>query len=178
MHVPVEMSMVHEAQQVQKTDAGPATVSEGVYDLCIICVSAGLSVWLSNHLSSIYLIHHMFCTWLMSNSVLWSPNKKIWLFGKDSDARKDRGQEERRVADEMVGWHHWLSGHEFEKSLENSTGQGSLVCCSPWGHKGLDTIWRLNKRVLNAEQMLLWGLRSSLESGMRTMKSEAFSVQE
>jgi len=44
MHVPVEMSMVHEAQQVQKTDAGPATVSEGVYDLCIICVSAGLSV--------------------------------------------------------------------------------------------------------------------------------------
>ena len=40
--------------------------------------------------------------------------------------------------DEMVGWHHGLNGHEFEKTLEDSEGQGSLVCCSPWGHEELD----------------------------------------
>ena len=41
--------------------------------------------------------------------------------------------------DEMVGWHHWLNGHESEQTLGDSEGQGSLVCCSPWGHKELDT---------------------------------------
>ena len=40
--------------------------------------------------------------------------------------------------DEMVGWHHRLSGHEFEQTPENSEGQGSLACCSPWGHRELD----------------------------------------
>ena len=42
--------------------------------------------------------------------------------------------------DEMVGWHHQLNGHEFEQPPENSEGQGSLACCSPWGHKELDAI--------------------------------------
>ena len=157
---------------------GCHSLGRNLWSVYHLCVCLYLSVWLSNHLSSIYLIHHIFFNWLMSNSVLWSPDKKIWLTGKDSDARKDWGQEEKRAADEMVGWHHWCSGHEFEKSLKNSAGQGSLVCCSPWGHKGSDTIWQLNKEVLNVEQMLLWGLRSSLKSGMRTLKSEAFSVQE
>ena len=45
---------------------------------------------------------------------------------------------------ETVGWHHWLNGHEFEQTLEHSEGQGSLACCSPWGHKELDTTERLN----------------------------------
>ena len=40
--------------------------------------------------------------------------------------------------DEMVGWHHQLNGHEFEQAL-GVNGQGSLVCCSPWGHKELNT---------------------------------------
>ena len=44
----------------------------------------------------------------------------------------------------MVGWHHHLSGYEFEKPLGNSKGQGSLACCSPWGHKELDMTERLN----------------------------------
>ena len=62
-----------------------------------------------------------------------------WLIGKDLDAGKDRGQEEKRVAeDEMVGWHHWLSGHEFEQTPGDSGGQRSLVCCSPWGHQESD----------------------------------------
>ena len=46
--------------------------------------------------------------------------------------------------DEMVGWHHQLNGHEFEQALEDSEGQGSLACYSPWGHKESDTTERLN----------------------------------
>ena len=52
---------------------------------------------------------------------------------------KTRGQEEKGMTeDEMVGWHHWLNAHESEQTLEDSEGQGSLVCCSPWGAKS----WR------------------------------------
>ena len=46
--------------------------------------------------------------------------------------------------EEMVGWHHQGNGHEFEKALVVGEGQGRLVCCSPWGHKELDTTERLN----------------------------------
>ena len=46
--------------------------------------------------------------------------------------------------DEMIGWHHQLNGHEFEQALGGSEGQGSLVCCSPWGHKESDTTQQLN----------------------------------
>ena len=49
--------------------------------------------------------------------------------------------------DEMVGWHHRLNGHEFEESLGDSEGQGSLVCYSPWGHKESDMIDRLNNHI-------------------------------
>ena len=48
------------------------------------------------------------------------------------------------TADEMIGWHHQLDGHNFEKTPGDSEGQGSLVCCSPWGHKESDTIQELN----------------------------------
>ena len=54
------------------------------------------------------------------------------LIGKDPDAGKDWGQEEKGTAEEMAGWHHRLDGHEFEQTLEDSEGQRSLVCCSPW----------------------------------------------
>ena len=55
-------------------------------------------------------------------------------------AGKDGRQEEKGVTDdEMVGWHHQLNEHEFEQILGDSEGQGSLVCCSTWGHKDLDT---------------------------------------
>ena len=65
--------------------------------------------------------------------ILWPPNAKNWLLGKDPDAGKDWGQEEKRMTeDEMVGWHHWLDGHEFEQALGVGDGQGSLACCSPW----------------------------------------------
>ena len=65
--------------------------------------------------------------------IFWLPDAKNWLIGKDPDAGKDWGQEEKGTTeDEMVGWHHWLSGHEFEQSLGVDDGQGSLACCSPW----------------------------------------------
>ena len=77
--------------------------------------------------------------------ILWPPDGKNWLTGKDPDAGKDGRQEEKQVTeDEMVGWHHWLNGHKFEQALRVGDGQGSLVCCSPWGHKESDMTEWLN----------------------------------
>ena len=70
---------------------------------------------------------------------LWPPDAKNWLTGKDPDAGKEWRQEEKGTTEnEMVGWHHWLSGHEFEQALGVDDGQGSLTCCSPCGHKESD----------------------------------------
>ena len=72
--------------------------------------------------------------------ILWPPDVKNWLIGKDFDAGKDWGQEEKGVTeDEMVGWHHQLDGPKFEQTLGDSERQGNLACCSPWGHKESDT---------------------------------------
>ena len=69
-------------------------------------------------------------------SILWPPDVKNWLIGKDSDAGKDWRQEEKgMVEDEKVGWHRWLDGCEFEQTPGVGDGQGSLVCCSPGGYK-------------------------------------------
>ena len=77
--------------------------------------------------------------------ILWPPDAKNWLLGKDPNAGKDWRQEEKGMTeDEMVGWHHWLDGHEFEQALGVGDGQGSLECCSPWAHKELDTTEQLN----------------------------------
>jgi len=75
--------------------------------------------------------------------VLWAPDGKNWLIGKDTDAGKDRREEKKGTTEnEMVGWHHRLHGHEFEKALRVGDGQGSLACCSPWGHRESDrTEW-------------------------------------
>ena len=76
---------------------------------------------------------------------LWPPDTKNWLIGKDPDAGEDwRWEEKGMTEDDMVGWHHWLNGHEFEWAPGVGDGQGSLVCCSPWGHKELDTTQWLN----------------------------------
>ena len=77
--------------------------------------------------------------------IFWPPDVKSWLIWKDSDAGKDWGQEEKvATEDEMVGWYHWLNGHEFEQAPGDRDGQGSLVCCGPWGHKESDMTERLN----------------------------------
>ena len=75
----------------------------------------------------------------------WPPDVKNWLIWKDPDAGKDCRQEEKGTTEEeMVGWHHRLNEHEFGYTLGVGDGQGGLVCCSPWGHKELDTSEQLN----------------------------------
>ena len=77
--------------------------------------------------------------------ILWPPDAKSWLIGKDPDAWKDwRREEKGTTQDEMVGWHHRLNGHEFEWTPGGGDGQGGLVCCSSWGRKESDTTERLN----------------------------------
>ena len=92
--------------------------------------------------------------------ILWPPDTKNWLTGKDPDAGKDWRQEEKGITeDEMTGWHHQLDGHEFEQALGCGHGhlgcQGSLVCCSPWGRKELDMTERLNWTEIRKLQFLL-----------------------
>ena len=71
--------------------------------------------------------------------ILWPPDAKSLLIGKDPDAGQDWGQEEKGATEgEMIGWNHWLDGHESEKTPGNSEGQGSLECCSSWGCKELE----------------------------------------
>ena len=85
--------------------------------------------------------------------ILWPPDAKGWLIGKDPDAGKDWRQEEKGMTeDEMAGWHHRLNWHEFEQDLGVSDRQGSLACCSPWGHKRSDTTEQLNwdQRIFDA----------------------------
>ena len=86
--------------------------------------------------------------------ILWPPAAKSWLIGKDPDAGKDWRQKKGTTEDEMVGWHHQLDGHEFEQAPGIGGGQGSLACCSPLGHKELDTTERLNwTETWNTNQM-------------------------
>ena len=77
--------------------------------------------------------------------ILWPPHAKSWLIRKDSDARRDWGQEEKGTTkDEMAGWHHWLDGREFEWTPGDGDGQGGLVCCDSCGHKESDMTEWLN----------------------------------
>ena len=98
--------------------------------------------------------------------ILWPSNAKSWLIWKDPDAGKDQRQEEKGMAeDEMVGWHHWLNGLEFEQALGVSDGQGGLVCCSPRGHKELDTNERLNwtEAFIPVKWKLIFKMNESLK---------------
>ena len=77
--------------------------------------------------------------------ILLPPHVKSWLIGKDSDAGRDWGQEEKGTTEnEMAGWHHWLDGREFEWTPGVGGGQGGLACCDSWGHKESDTTEWLN----------------------------------
>ena len=92
--------------------------------------------------------------------ILWPPDVKSWLIGKDPDAGKDWGQEEKGATeDEMAGWHHWLDGHEFGLSPGDGDGQGGLACCDSWGCK--DWATELNWAV--AKLIFTW-LCTTLDS--------------
>ena len=81
--------------------------------------------------------------------ILWPPDAKNWLFGKDSDAGKDWRQEKGTTEVEMVRWHHQLDGREFEQTLGDSEGQGCLVCYSPRGLKELEMKQWLKNSIIH-----------------------------
>ena len=82
----------------------------------------------------------------------WSWTSTTLATGKDPDAGKDWRQEEKgMVEDKMFGWYHWLKGHEFEQTLGDGDGLGSLACCSPWGRKeSYMTEWLNNKKSISS----------------------------
>ena len=81
--------------------------------------------------------------------ILWPPDVKSQLIRKGPDGGKDWKQEDKGVTEnEVVGCYHWLSGHEFEQTLRDGEGQGSLVCCSPWGCRESDMTERLNNKCI------------------------------
>ena len=89
-------------------------------------------------------------TMLKLKPILWPSHAKSWLIGKDPDAGRDWGQEEKGMTeDEMAGWHHWLDGCEFEWTPGVGDGQGGLACCDLWGRKEADITERLNWTELN-----------------------------
>ena len=94
---------------------------------------------------SVLNIHWKDWGWSWSSSTLatWWEEPTHWQRPWDPDAGKDWRQKGMKE-DEMVGWHHRFNAHEFEQALRDGEGQGSLVCCSPWGYKELDTTERLN----------------------------------
>ena len=80
--------------------------------------------------------------------ILWPPDVNSRLTGKDPDAGKDWRQEEKgMIEDEMVEWHHWLNGHEFEQVPGDGKGQESLECCSLRECKELDMTKQLNNNI-------------------------------
>ena len=96
--------------------------------------------------------------------VLWPPHAKSWLIGKDFDAGRDWGQEEKGTTeDEMAGWHHWLDGRESEWTLGVGDRQGGLACCNSWGHKESDMTEQLNWTELNDVK------QTNIESWQRTL---------
>ena len=93
--------------------------------------------------------------------VLWPPHAKSWLIGKDSDAGRDWGQEEKGTTeDEMAGWHHWLDGRESEWTPGVGDGQGGLACCNSWRRKESDTTKWLNWIELTVKSILFLLLAS------------------
>ena len=86
-----------------------------------------------------------------AETLVWPPEWKNGLTGKDTDAGKNCRQEEKGTTeDEMVGWHHRLDGHESEQTPGDREGQGTLVSCSPWDHEESDRTERLNNNNLSA----------------------------
>ena len=74
--------------------------------------------------------------------VLWPPYAKSWFIGKDSDAGRDWGQEEKGTTEDvMAGWHPRLDGREFEWTLGVGDGQGGLECCNSWGRNWTELNW-------------------------------------
>ena len=107
----------------------------------------------------------------MTERLNWTELKETWDIGKEPGAGKDWGQEEKGTTeDEMVGWHHWLNGHEFEQAPGDCEGQGSLLCCSPWYHKESDkTEWLNNNKAS-------WSLKIAFCEKVNSIIQNYFSI--
>ena len=106
---------------------------------------------------------------------LWLP-RASWLIGKNPDAGRDWGQEEKGTTeDEMAGWHHQLDRHEFEWTLGVCDGQGGLACCNSWGCKESDTTEQLNWTELNGIISLISFLNCWLEMCRNTVDTDLTS---
>ena len=98
-----------------------------------------------------------------------------WLIGKDSEAGKDWGQEKGVTRNEMVGWRHWLNGHESEQAPGDSEGQGNLACCSLWGHKESDTTEQ-QQLMCYSTNLIYSSLGIFLKAARDTMNCTLFNV--
>ena len=106
---------------------------------------------------------------------LKAPHAKSWLIGKDSDAGRDWGQEEKGTTeDEMAGWHHWLDGHESQWTPGVGDGQGGLACCNSWDRKELDTTERLiwSDLIWSERQRIPWTAWISNQSILKEINPE------
>ena len=112
--------------------------------------------------------------------ILWPPDVKNWLFGKDPDAGKDWRQEKKGTTDdEMVGWHPWLDGHKFELTPGVGDGQEGLASCSPWGHKESDTTEWLNWTESNyivSFPVVMYGCESWTIKKAECLRIDAFEL--
>ena len=109
--------------------------------------------------------------------VLWPPHAKCWLSGKDSDAGRDWGQEEKGTTeDEMAGWHYWLDGPESEWTPGVGDGHGGLACFNSWGHKESDTTERLNWTELNWVDIKLWNLQEIFDWLLESLESNLWTT--
>ena len=96
--------------------------------------------------------------------ILWPPDAKNWVICKDLDAGKGWRQEKGTTEDEIVGWHHWLNGHEFGQTPGVGDGQGGLVCCSPCGRQESDTAERLNWTDWKSQAKVLMAMNGVVPS--------------
>ena len=107
--------------------------------------------------------------------VLWPPHVNSWLIGKDSDAGRDWGQEEKGTTeDEMAGWHHWLNGHESQWTPGVGDVQGGLACCDSWGRKESD----MTERLIWSDLMQSWELGGKAISPVSGLRLTGFEVKQ
>ena len=109
--------------------------------------------------------------------MLWPPDSKNWLIGKDPDAKKDwRWEEKGTTEDKMVGWHHQLNGHEFEHALGDGEEQGRLACYNPLGCKESDMTEQLNNKNPSFQQPLLWSTNNHQHGGKTLHQQERLQL--
>ena len=109
--------------------------------------------------------------------ILWPPHAKSWLIGKDSDAGRDWGQEEKGTTeDETDGWHHRLNGPEFVWTPGVGDGQGGLVCCNSWGRKELDMTEWLNWTELGWPKVCSGFSLRSLKNQCKPLTNSIYKV--